>query len=185
MNITVYLASTYANDESFTDSVRKFGAWMGRNKHRLIYGGSKRGLMGELAQSVLDNGGSVIGVEPEMFVNMGLLYEEIDELIVTKDIAERRRKMIELGEAFIAFPGGTGTLEEISEIISMVALRQLYAPCVLCNLSGYYDDLERQLQKMIDSGLSSRERLAGVSFVNSVDETISIIESNPKNTEIG
>ena len=185
MNITVYLASAYGNDKSFADNVRRFGAWMGRNNHRLIYGGSRRGLMGELAQSVLDNGGSVIGVEPEMFVDMGLLYDEIDELIVTKDIPERRRKMIELGEAFVAFPGGTGTLEEISEIISMVALRQLHAPCILCNLNGYYDDLKDQLQKMIDSGLSSRERLSGVSFANSAEDAISIIESTPKSTEIG
>ena len=184
MNITVYLASEYGNDGSFTDSVRQFGEWMGRNGHRLIYGGSKRGLMGELAESVLKSGGSVIGVEPEMFVKMGLLYDEIDELIVTKDIVERRRKMIELGEAFIAFPGGTGTLEEISEIISMVALHQLHAPCILCNLNGYYDDLQRLFEKMIDSGLSSKEKLAGVCFAGSTEEAIRIIESAPKNPEI-
>lgn len=177
MNITVYLASAYGNDESFVKAVRLFGTWIGKNGHRLIYGGSKCGLMGELAQSVLNNGGQVIGVEPELFVKRGLLYDEIDELIVTKDIAERRRKMIELGDAFIAFPGGTGTLEEISEVISMVSLKELDAPCIVCNLNGYYDDLKRQLWKMVDSGLSSREKLSGVFFADSAEEVIRIVEN--------
>ena len=180
MNITVYLASAYGNDAGFTEGIRQLGRWIGENGHTLVYGGSKRGLMGEVAQSALNAGGKVIGVEPEFFVKQGLLYDRIDELIVTKDIPERRRKMIELGDAFIACPGGTGTLEEISEVISMVCLGQLRAPCVLCNLNGYYDDLKRQLQKMIDCGLSSKERLAGVFFADSVEEVIGIIENAPK-----
>ena len=185
MNITIYLASAYGNDRSFTEGIRQLGKWIGENRHTLVYGGSKRGLMGEAAESVLDAGGKVIGVEPELFVNQGLLYDRIDELIVTKDISERRRKMIELGDAFIAFPGGTGTLEEISEVISMVCLGQLHAPCILCNLNGYYDDLKRQLQKMIDCGLSSEERLANICFANSVEEVIMIVENASKSPQNG
>ncbi len=80
----------------------------------LVYGGSKSGLMGELAESVLQAGGKVIGVEPQFFTDAGFVYDEITELITTKDMSERKAKMIELGDAFIAFPGGTGTLEEIT-----------------------------------------------------------------------
>ncbi|HAX35636.1 MAG TPA: TIGR00730 family Rossman fold protein, partial [Tyzzerella sp.] len=76
------------------------------------------------------------GVEPQFFMDAGFQYNGLTELIVTKDMSERKAKMIALGDAFIAFPGGTGTLEEISEIISKVALNQLNAPCILYNLNG-------------------------------------------------
>ena len=73
-------------------------------------------------------------------------------------MSERKAKMIELGDAFIAFPGGTGTLEEIAEVMSMVSLKQLDAPCILYNLNGYYDDLKSLLGHMIEKGLSSPQR---------------------------
>ncbi len=78
-----------------------------------------------------------IGVESQFLVENEFQHEEITKLIVTKDMSERKNKMIELGNAFIAFPGGTGTLEEISEIMSKVSLKQLKAPCIIYNLNGY------------------------------------------------
>ena len=131
MNITVYLGSSEGNDPELKRSVRQLGSWIGANGHTLVYGGSKSGLMGELAESVLEAGGEVIGVEPRFFVEMGLVYPAITQLITTETIAERKVKMAELGDAFIAFPGGTGTLEEISEIMSMSALGRLDAPCII------------------------------------------------------
>ena len=97
--------------------------------------------MGEIAESTLNAGGKVTGVEPEFFVQGELQYEGLTELIVTKDMTERKTKMIELGDAFIAFPGGVGTLEEVSEIMSKISLGQLHAPCIYYNLDGYYDDI--------------------------------------------
>ena len=111
--------------------------------------------MGELAESVLDAGGSVTGVEPQLFINAGYEYDRLTKLFVTKDMAERKSKMIELGEAFIAFPGGTGTLEEITEVMSKVSLKHLASPCILYNLNGYYNDLKALLAHMIEKGLSS------------------------------
>ena len=110
---------------------------------------------GQIAESVLNAGGKVTGVEPQFFIDSELQYDEITELIVTKDMAERKAKMIELGDAFIAFPGGTGTLEEIAEVMSMVSLKHLNAPCILYNLNGYYDSLKQLLDHMIKMGLSS------------------------------
>lgn len=118
MNITVYLGANKGIDDTFSIAVRELGKWIGANGHTLIYGGSKTGLMGELAESVLMEGGRVTGVEPQFFVEAEVQYDEITELIVTKDMTERKTKMIELGDAFIAFPGGTGTLEEITEVMS-------------------------------------------------------------------
>ena len=124
MNITVYLGANEGNNPSLKRAVTELGTWIGQSDNALVYGGSKSGLMGVLADSVLNAGGNVIGVEPQFFVENEFQHEEITKLIVTKDMSERKNKMIELGNAFIAFPGGTGTLEEISEIMSKVSLKQ-------------------------------------------------------------
>ena len=177
MNITVYLGASAGIDPALTQAVKELGAWIGSNGHTLVYGGSKSGLMGQLAESALNAGGRVIGVEPQFFIDEGFEYAGLTELIVTEDMAQRKNKMIELGDAFIAFPGGTGTLEEITEVMSRVSLKQLDAPCILYNLNGYYDPLKAQLKKMIDMGLSSEERQAGIYFASTLGEIESILET--------
>ena len=106
MNITVYLGANAGNDPALRDAVRALGRWIGESGNALVYGGSKNGLMGALAESVLAAGGRATGVEPQVFVDQGFLYDELTELIVTRDFPERKAKMLELGDAFIAFPGG-------------------------------------------------------------------------------
>ena len=153
----------------------RLGEWIGTNGHTLVYGGSKTGLMGELAESVLMAGGRVIGVEPQFFVEAEVQYDEITELIVTKDMTERKTKMIELGDAFIAFPGGTGTLEEITEVMSKLSLNQLSAPCIFYNLNGYYDSMKEMLSHMIKMGLSAKERQKDIYFASDLAETVDVI----------
>lgn len=175
MNITVYLGATPGNDPTLEPAVRALGTWIGKNGHNLVYGGSKCGLMGMLAESVLEAGGKVTGVEPKFFVDDGFVYDAITELIVTKDMSERKAKMIELGDAFIAFPGGTGTLEEIAEIMSKVALRHLDAPCILYDLNGYYTGLRMLLDRMLESELSTSEKLSGITFAKSLDDIARVL----------
>ena len=115
-------------------------------------------------------GGEVTGVEPNFFIENEFQHDGLTKLIVTKDMTERKNKMIELSEAFIAFPGGTGTLEEIAEVMSKVSLKHLEAPCILYNLDGYYDDLKALLNHMIEKGLSSNERQEGIFFVENLDD---------------
>ena len=176
MNITVYLGANEGNDPFLKETVRELGAWIGTNGNTLVYGGSKSGLMGELAESVLQAGGKVIGVEPQFFIDAGFVYDEITELITTKDMSERKAKMIELGEAFIAFPGGTGTLEEITEVMSKVSLKHLDAPCILYNLNGYYDSLKQLLEHMIEMDLSSAEKQEGIYFADDLEEIQRILD---------
>lgn len=176
MNITVYLGASNGNDQNLTLAARKLGKWIGENGHTLVYGGSKCGLMGELAESVLKAKGKVIGVEPQFFIDAGFDYPKITQLIVTQDMSERKTKMIELGDAFIAFPGGTGTLEEITEIMSKVSLKHLKTPCMLYNLNGYYDDLKKLLDKMITFDLSSKEKQEGIYFVENLEEIKEILK---------
>ena len=127
-------------------------------------------MMGAIADSVLNAGGEVTGVEPRFFIESEFQHNGLTKLIVTKDMAERKSKMIELGDAFIAFPGGTGTLEEIAEVMSKVSLKHLNAPCIFYNLNGYYNDLKALLNHMIEKGLSSEERQAGIYFAENLDD---------------
>ena len=92
-------------------------------------------------------------------------------------MTERKAKMIELGDAFIAFPGGTGTLEEIAEVMSAVSLGHLDAPCILYNLGGYYNDLKALLEHMIDKGLSSPQRQQGIYYADNLHQIASIIDN--------
>ena len=103
-------------------------------------------------------------------------YDGLTELIVTKDMTERKTKMIELGDAFIAFPGGTGTLEEIAEVMSKVSLKQLEAPCIFYNLNGYYDSMKELLSHMIAMGLSTQERQEGIYFAETLKEIKGILD---------
>lgn len=175
MNITVYLGANKGNDDSLERAVQELGQWIGDSGHALVYGGSKTGLMGILAESAVESGGKVTGVEPEMFIQSEVQYDGVTELIVTKDFPERKRKMIELGNAFIAFPGGTGTLEEIAEVMSQIALQQLNAPCILYNLNGYYDGLKALLFHMIEMGLSTEERQKQIYFAENLADIKAIL----------
>ena len=175
MNITVYLGSYDGNDDSLRDAVRELGEWIGKSGNALVYGGSKIGLMGVLAESVIKSGGKATGVEPGFFIDKVLQYDELTELIVTENMSDRKAKMIELGDAFIALPGGTGTLVEIGEIMSSVSLGLIKAPCIVYNHNGYYDDLRAQLGKMVEMGLSSADRQEGIYFADSIGEITEIL----------
>ena len=175
MNITVYLGAYEGNNPSLKKAVTELGTWIGQSGNALVYGGSKSGLMGALADSVLNAGGDVTGVEPQFFIENEIQHEGLTKLIVTKDMSERKNKMIELGNAFIALPGGTGTLEEISEVMSQVSLKLLDAPCILYNLDGYYDYLKELLIHMIDMGLSSERRQKGIYFAETLEQIKDIL----------
>ena len=178
MNITVYLGSSPGNDPKLNTVVRALGRWIGESGHALVYGGSRTGLMGALAESTLQAGGEVTGVEVSFFVEQDLQYEGLTHFYVARDLPQRRTKMIELGDAFIAFPGGTGTLEEIAEVMSKVSLGHLDAPCILYNLNGYYDGLKALLARMIEKGLSSPERQQGIYFVEDLEQIKEILQKS-------
>ena len=165
------------NDPALKRAVQELGQWIGQSGNALVYGGSKTGLMGEIAKSVLDAGGTVTGVETTRFMQDDLQYDGLTELIVTETITERKTEMIRRGDAFIAFPGGTGTLEEIAEVMSKVSLKQLEAPCILYNLNGYYNGLKTLLDHMIETGLSTKERQEGIWFAENLEQIKQILKA--------
>lgn len=175
MNITVYLGASDGNDESFKSAIKELGTWIGTSGNTLVYGGSKTGLMGKLADSVLNAGGKVIGVEPQFLIDAKVQHEALTELFITKDMSERRTKMIELGEVFVAFPGGTGTLDEVSEVMCKISMKQLNAPCILYNLDGYYNSLKELLNHMIEKEFSSKQRQEGIFFADNLEDIKQIV----------
>ena len=176
MKITVFLGSMFGSRPVYKAAVTKLGRWIGKEGHRLVYGGSMTGLMGTLAEAVLSAGGKVTGVEPQMFVEQDLQSNEITELIVVPDIPSRRKVMLEMGDVYIAFPGGTGTLEEISEAISHVKMRLQSGVCILYNLEGFYDPLKSQFSRMVEEGFIDREAMKSIYFTENLQEITSIIE---------
>ena len=122
MNITVYCGSNFGDNPHFEEAAHDLGAWIARAGHTLVYGGSSVGLMGAVSRAAIEGGAPVIGVEPEFFIEAGVAQHDLTELIVVETMGERKSKMIELGDAFVALPGGVGTLEEISEIFTRVRL---------------------------------------------------------------
>ncbi len=184
MNIAVYLGSFPGNDPVYEEKVKELGRWIGASGNKLVYGGSKVGLMGSLAKSALEAGGYVIGVEPGFFVESVLQLEGVQELIVTETMTERRLKIIELSDAFITFPGGTGTLEEVSEIMSRLSIGLTDSPCILYNLNGYYDHLRAQLDLMVKEGFLPQKNREKVSFAGSLDEIVEALAGAGANKDV-
>ena len=153
MNVVVYCGSTFGTNPRFREEARALGRWIGESGNRLVYGGSSVGLM---------------GVE----------QHDLTNLFVVQTMAERKTKMIELGDVFVALPGGVGTLEEISEIASRVRLGLGQDACYLLNVDGFYEPLKAQLALMEQEGFLSPEDAGRYRFVSSVGELVGMITSS-------
>lgn len=129
---------------------------MAEKGYGLVFGGGKVGLMGLLADTVKQNGGKAIGVMPKFLKDREIAHEGLDELIVVDTMAERKAKMLELGDVCMALPGGPGTLEEITEMVSWARIDQNPNPCVFWNIEGYYDKIQAFYDQMVDEGFLSQ-----------------------------
>jgi uncharacterized protein (TIGR00730 family) len=139
--ICVYSSSSDVVGQHYFAAARELGKHMAQHHYTLIFGGGGIGLMGELARAVHEYGGKVIGVIPEYLNLPGIAYDEADRLIVTPSLRERKKVMEEQADAFIALPGGFGTLEEILEILTLKQLRQHSKPVVFINTANFYRHL--------------------------------------------
>jgi len=139
--ICVYCGSGPGTDPAFVESARAFGAILAKNGVGLVFGGGAVGMMGAIAKSVLDHGGSVTGIIPEFLVAREHAMRGTDNLIVTRDMHERKRKMFEMADAFVAMPGGIGTLEEVVEQITWVQLGRHRKPILLANIKNFWEPL--------------------------------------------
>ena len=131
MKITVFCGANNGRNEAYKENAMEVGKWIATNNHTLVYGGGKIGLMGVIADTVLENRGEVIGIMPQFLVDREISHTGITEFIIVDDMSERKTKLVDLGDVFIALPGGPGTLEEISQVISWVRVGKKDAPCIL------------------------------------------------------
>ena len=139
--ICVYCGSGPGIDPAFVESARAFGAILAKNGVGLVFGGGSVGMMGAIAKSVLDHGGKVTGIIPEFLVAREHAMRGADNLIVTRDMHERKRKMFEMADAFVAMPGGIGTLEEVIEQMTWVQLGRHRKPILLANIKRFWEPL--------------------------------------------
>ncbi len=178
MNITVYLGSNAGNRPVFRQAVQELGAWIGAKGHTLVYGGSRIGLMGLLAAAANQAGGQVIGVETSYFVDEQVQYTDLSQLLVTDTMAQRKKKLRELGDVFVAFPGGIGTLEEIAEVMTLAKIGQLNKPFCLLNIEGYYEPFRAFLKHMVMEGFLEEPWAREICFADSLAELYKFIEKN-------
>jgi hypothetical protein len=146
--ICVYCGSGPGTDPAFVEAARAFGAILAKNGIGLVFGGGAVGIMGELAQAVLHHGGEVTGIIPEFLVAREHAMKDTQGLIVTRDMHERKRKMFEMADAFVALPGGVGTLEEIVEQMTWAQLGRHKKPILLANIQGFWQPLCALLDHM-------------------------------------
>jgi uncharacterized protein (TIGR00730 family) len=147
-NICVYCGSGPGNNPAFIKAAREFGGILAKNGIGLVYGGGSVGMMGEVAAAVLKNGGEVTGIIPEFLVQREHAKRDAHNLIVTRDMHERKRKMFEHADAFVAMPGGVGTLEELVEQLTWVQLGRHKKPVLIANIEKFWEPLCALLDHM-------------------------------------
>jgi len=157
--ICVYCVSGAGTNPAFETAARAFGRILAENGIRLVYGGGSVGLMGALARSVIEHGGQVTGIIPEFLRNRELALKDVQDLVVTRDMHERKQLMFERADAFVAMPGGIGTLEELVEQLTWAQLGQHKKPILIANIDGFWEPLLTLLDHMremafIRAGLS-------------------------------
>ncbi len=140
-SICVYCGSGPGSNPAFVAAARAFGRILAENGIRLVYGGGSVGLMGELAKSVVDHGGAVTGIIPEFLTVREFMFQRAQEMIVTRDMHERKRLMFEHADAFVALPGGIGTLEELVEQMTWAQLGRHKKPILIVNIARFWDPL--------------------------------------------
>jgi uncharacterized protein (TIGR00730 family) len=147
-SICVYCASGPGTNPAYVAAAKSFGRILSENGIRLIYGGGSVGLMGAIADAVLDSGGEITGIIPEFLMNREHMLLRAQERIVTRDMHERKRIMFERADAFVALPGGVGTLEELVEQITWAQLGRHKKPILIANIDGFWDPLCALLDRM-------------------------------------
>lgn len=181
----VFCASANGNSETFGREAESLGRNLAAAGWGIVYGGAKVGLMGRVANAALAAGAEVIGVIPEMLVSKEIAHDRLTELHIVKSMHERKALMAERSSAFLALPGGFGTLEEFVEVLTWAQLRIHTKPCVLINLDGYYDKLVEFLDHAVHQGFLKPEYRSLMLLAGSVEEAVALIKTRASGTTAG
>lgn len=176
MNIAVYCGSGTGNNPDYITAARELGAWIGRNGHTLVYGGSNDGLMGITAEAVRSFGAEVYGVVPKdvQFIK-DRPQPHATKMFVEEDMAGRKTRMLELADAYIALPGGMGTLDEITEAMNLVKLKVYDKKCIMINTNGFYDPFKEMIDRMIEAEFMWDSIVKNMLFSENLEEIAEFI----------
>lgn len=163
--VCVFLGATIPKNLKFLEATLTLGKTFAEKNIQLIYGGSKLGLMGKLADAVLENGGSVVGVTATVLEDE-ITHDRLTHLYVTNNLQERKTMMASLSDGFIAMPGGLGTLEEIFEVWNALKIGASKKPLGLLNIDGYFDFTLAQLERGVKEGLVNKSHLTLIKYYN-------------------
>lgn len=177
--ICVYCGASAAREPAVEAEIRKFGREIAKQGITLVYGGSSLGLMGALADEVLGAGGKVIGVIPKTLVGREAAHKGLTELKVVSTMHEREQVMSDLGDAFVAFPGGFGTLVEVVEMITWKQLGIHGKPIVIANIGGYFDPLLQQFETAIQHRFARPEDRILWAVAESTKAILTLLEGAP------
>lgn len=181
-SICVYCGSNAGKVPEYAEAAERLGRDMAAAGVRLVYGGGSVGLMGIVARTIMENGGHATGIIPQFLKDREVMLKEVSELIVTADMHERKRIMFERSDAFVALPGGIGTLEEVIEVMTWAQLEQHAKPILIANINGFWDPLVGVFQRMTDDGFLHKEFLGNhvalpVRFCGSADTIVSTLQA--------
>ncbi|MDF2932285.1 MAG: family protein YvdD [Chryseobacterium sp.] len=151
-SITVFCGSSFGSEDIYKEQATLLGQTLAKQNIQLVYGGANVGLMGAVADGVLSEGGKAIGVLPHFLQSKEIAHKDLTELILVETMHERKTKMNDLCDGVIVLPGGYGTLEEFFEMITWAQLGLHKKPIAVLNIDGFYDDLIKMVQTMVDKG---------------------------------
>ena len=180
--LCVYCGSGNGRNPAYVAAAQALGKSLAANGIGLVYGGGSLGLMGEVARAVLQAGGHVTGIIPEFLVNRERMLTDVNELIVTADMHERKMTMFARASGFVALPGGLGTLEELAEISTWAQLGQHSKPIILCSVEGYWDPLVTLLEHMRQERFIREGLDITMDVVKSAEEVVPAFEYRLKTT---
>ena len=175
--ITVFCGSSFGSDEIFTTQARLLGEALAKRNIELVYGGANVGLMGAVADSVLNYGGKAIGVLPYFLQSKEIAHENLSELILVETMHERKTKMNELCDGVIALPGGFGTLEELFEMLTWAQLGLHTKPIAILNINNFYDPLLEMLKTMVEKGLLKEINRKMLLVSDNIDDLLQQMEN--------
>ncbi|MDN2567173.1 TIGR00730 family Rossman fold protein [Aquibium sp. A9E412] len=180
-SICVYCGSSAGRDQTYSDAGRTLGRALADNGLRLVYGGGTKGIMGAVAEGCLASGGKVTGIIPRFLMAKEATaeaLEHLDDLIVTEDMHTRKHRMFEESDAFVALPGGIGTVEEIVEIMTWAQLGRHRKPIVFANIAGFWDPFLTLMSHMREQGFIHSSRLVRPIVVDSAEAIVpAVIEA--------
>ncbi len=180
MNVCVYCASSALVDAVYFDATERLAREFVREKVHVVYGGGAIGLMGRLADTVIDGGGTIKGVIPKFMDEVEWTHRRVTEIEFTETMHERKAKFLESIDALVALPGGTGTLEELLEAITLKRLGLFTKPIVILNTNDYYAPLRRMFEKCVAENFMKEKHLAMWSFVDTPEDVLPTIRDTPE-----